>query len=119
MTLAALLSEECEILTYDTVGTDRYGNPVGDWPDWGSGTTVPCRLEQLRREELTTDRATQVAAWRLYLPSGTEITGKDRVRTAEGLMEVDGPPRRMRTPRGEHHVVAYLRQARDTSLGGS
>lgn len=113
MTLLSLLTEAAEILSFTQSGEDAYGNPRPTWDAEGSGTAVYGRLEQIARDENVTDRDTQVTRWRFYMPAGTVITGRDRLATSEGVLEVEGPPRRMRTPTGEHHVVAYLRQAAD------
>lgn len=113
MSFAGMLTTTVRILAFDTNGTDPYGNPAPGWADPTAVTPTPARLNQASADELVTDRDTQITTWKLHLPAGTPIGGRDRVLTDEGLMDVHGEPARRRTPRGEHHVIAILRRAVD------
>lgn len=85
---------------------DEYGNLV---EVAGAGVNYPAWLEQTAGDERTEDRDTQLADWLLVLPVGAVIDGNDRVQVEGKTFEVVGPPARVHTPRGEHHVEARLR----------
>ena len=90
--------------------TDRYGRDTLDWSDPDRIDTTGY-LHQESGLERTADRDTQTAQAVLYLPAGTDITGRDRVEMAGHLWGVTGPPDHV-TPPGstvEHHIEVSLR----------
>jgi hypothetical protein len=56
-------------------------------------------------------REAEQANWVLRLPSDVDVSAGDRVAVADqpGTFEVDGPPNRAWTPRGQHHTRVPLR----------
>jgi hypothetical protein len=109
-----LLTDPVEILPHDTDGQDPYGNPVDSWAAPGDGVSVHGRLVPLTADEVDVDRNTQTSTHRLYLPAGTAISGRDRVVTPLGVMEVHGPPRAHTSPfSGPNHVAVELKKADD------
>lgn len=95
---------------------DRYGNTVKDWAadDWEEYRGW---VSQASAAEIGDQREGQVSDWRLFLPTGTPISGGDRVEwigetpgSEDITFEVIGPPSRPWRPgSGEHHVEADLR----------
>lgn len=85
---------------------DAHGNR--GWED-GDPQTYPALLQQLSAEEQMQDRTEQAADWRLFLPPAAVVDGDSKVVVDGKPYEVVGPPDRLRTPRGEHHVEARLR----------
>lgn len=107
MSFARLLSRTATVIPVTTgPGLDEYGNPV---EVVAAGVNYPAWLEQTASEERTEDRDTQLADWLLVLPAGAVVDGNDRVQVEGKTFEVVGPPARVHTPRGEHHVEARLR----------
>lgn len=106
MSFARLRSRAVEVIPVAQTGTDEYGNPV---EVESAPVLYQGYLEQTTAVEVTTDRDTQKADWLLVLPEGAVIDGTDRVQVDGQVFEVVGPPARVHTPRGEHHVEARLR----------
>lgn len=104
-----LLTTPVTILRAQRVA-DRYGRDTLDW-------TAPDRVDTtgyLHQEsglEKTADRDTQSAQAVLYLPAGTDVTGRDRVEVAGHTWGITGPPDRVIPPGSsvEHHVEVSLR----------
>lgn len=100
-----LLTEMVTILNRQTGdGDDDWGRPPETWPE--PGTDIPGRLELAAPDEGTDEQDVQFGRRRLFLPAGTTISGRDRVRVDGILYEVVGPPIIHRTPRGPHHIEA-------------
>ena len=107
MSLTGLLVHDITIVRAGST-TDRYGATEKDW-DNPTETEVKGWLTQASGTEDRSDgREAQVGSWLLYLPVDTDIVGGDRVTWGSTTFEVDGPPQRAWTPRGEHHVEARL-----------
>lgn len=104
-----LLSTPVTILRATRV-TDRYGRDSLDWssPDRIDTTGY---LHQQSALERTADRDTQSAQALLFLPAGTDITGRDRVQIAGHTWGVTGPPDHVMAAGSatEHHVEVSLR----------
>lgn len=106
MTVEALMVRDVTILSAAS-STDRYGNPTNDWAA-ATSTATKGWLAQQARDEVLGNRDAQTSGWVVYLPAGTVIDGSDRVVVDGQTFEVDGPPNRAWSPRGEHHVEAAL-----------
>lgn len=107
MSLTTLLAHDVTILTPGTTA-NRYGDST---PNWATATSVASKawVSQRSSVEDLDHREAQVSGWVVFLPEDTAITGRDRVVWGSVTFEVDGPPNRAWTPRGEHHVEANLR----------
>lgn len=88
--------------------TDVYGNTTDNWSAATSTAAVGWVTDRESGED-TRDRDQQTRLWKLYAPADTDVTGHDRVVCDSLTFEVVGPPARVWTPRGEHHVEADLR----------
>lgn len=94
----AAMSTEVE-RTFDTSGVihrrsdgaeDDYGNPVDTYtPD---GAAIDVGLVHTASREITVDRDTQISDWFARLPTGTSISGRDRIVSGGATYEVLGPP---------------------------
>ncbi len=72
-------------------------------------TRVKGWLHQLSESELqSATRDAKISTHVLRLPEGTDVLPVDRVRIDGQLFDVDGPPARVWTPGGEHHVKVSL-----------
>lgn len=89
-------------------GTDRYGNESLDWSAASSWVTKGW-LARVDESEDQDGRDALISGWRLFLPVGTDVDGRDRVVIDGTTYELDGPPARPWTPDGEHHVECRLR----------
>lgn len=108
MSFAGLLVHDITIRRAGAT-TDRYSATIKNWDD-STDTDVNGWITQSSGLEDHTDgREAQVGSWVLFLPTGTDILGGDRVVWESYTFEVDGPPQRAWTPRGEHHIEARLR----------
>lgn len=108
MTLRNLLVHDITIRRAGTT-EDRYGATIKDW-DNPTDTDVDGWIAQSSALEVTDlGREGQRSDWTLFLPDGTDIIGGDRVLWSGTTYEVDGPPNRAWTPRGEHHIEARLK----------
>jgi hypothetical protein len=93
-----------------TAVADRYGHTRIDW-------TNPTRLDThgylhyKTAAERATDRDVQSAEATLFLPPGTDVTGRDRVEVGGHVWGVVGPPERIVPPGSstEHHIEIELR----------
>jgi len=105
--LDRLLTERVTVVRA-AVTRDRYGNAGTDW-DTATRTDTPAWIEPTGASENDDQRSGQRAVWRLIVPVGVDITGRDRIEYQGETFEIDGPPLTLRTPRGPHHVEAVLR----------
>lgn len=107
MSLARLMVHDVTVVHAATTN-DEYGTPQ---KNWATATRVETKgwITQVRSDEVTPDRETQTADWVAFLPLETDVDGFDRLEWGSLTYEVDGPPLRAWTPRGEHHVEARLR----------
>lgn len=107
MSLARLMDQPITILHAPTAA-NRYG---GNDLDWANATTTDtvCWVNDIASTEVVDGRDALVSHWHLYLPAGTAITGKDRVRIDGQLYEVDGPISTASRPgKGVHHLECHL-----------
>lgn len=108
MSLTALLVHDVSIVRAGST-TDRYGATIKNWATATTTATSGWVTQVSGVEDRTDGREAQVGTWVLYLPVDTDVVGGDRVVWESYTFEVDGPPNRAWTPRGEHHVEARLR----------
>lgn len=107
MSLARLLSQRCEVVTYGETGTDQLGNTI-------RGETgryeYPCRLWLVDSVERT-GTADVVDAWQAILPpeAAAVVSAGARLEAEGRVFEVRGTPDVKRTPRGVSHVSVTLR----------
>lgn len=89
----------------------------GNWlPGTPSTSSYPCRLERGhggRQSRTDTSEDYEGAermssTWLLFLPATADITGRDLVTVEGREFDVDGEPVVLRTPRGAHHIEAFL-----------
>lgn len=107
MSLAGLLVHDVTIVTPgSTVG--RYGDAVKDWAT-ATETATKGWVARRSQDEVNGHREAQVSEWVLYVTADVALSGADRVVWGAYTFEVDGPPVRAWTPRGEHHVEVPLR----------
>jgi head-tail adaptor len=108
VSLARLLARTVTIKRAGST-TDRYGASVKNW-NTATTTATTGWLSQASSVEVNDlGREGQESLWTLVLPVDTDILGGDRVTIEGTTYEVDGPPNRAWTPRGEHHVEARLK----------
>lgn len=87
---------------------DRYGDDALDWENAGETQTVGW-FNDTSATEVIDGRDALVSHWHLYLPPSADITGRDRVRIAGVLYEVDGPISTASRPgKGVHHLECHL-----------
>lgn len=107
MTLTALLSRPCTIISREAVGDiDDYGNEV---PEESSVDTV-CELQQIQRDEPAGEGEFSDTRWVAIFPAGTELKTSDAVLIDGKTYELEGDPWAVRNPRlgTESHVEATL-----------
>jgi hypothetical protein len=95
------------------VTTDRYGNTARDWSRASTVSTPAWVERQAGRQgsgsgESLAGRDELYSTFRLVLPVGVLIEGRDRVDYDGRTFEVQGPPDTVLTPRGAHHIEAIL-----------
>lgn len=93
-----MFGEDVTILSRVQTGTDRYGNPVYDWPS--PGTTVRgCAVAPRTSEEPTQiNRMPVYDGMTVYAPPGTAVGPHDRIVVRGVLYEVDGEAGDWRSP---------------------
>ncbi len=107
MSVELLMTRVVTIQRRDGGAKDKYGNEI---PYTSSTVTVQGHIEQTSEQEITLDRETYISEWRIFLPAGTEIDGKDRVIVDGQTFEIIGPPAHPWRPgTGEHHVLCQAR----------
>lgn len=91
--------------------TADYGNGTQD--DWDNATEVPvtgCSVQPVTAPEYTVDRINIATRWAAWLPAGTPVSGRSRVRWRGDIYDVDGDPQVWDfAPVG--HVVVNLRRS--------
>lgn len=99
---------EVTILT-PALSTDRYG---GDTETFGTaGNPVMGWLSQTSNDEPQSDgRDPLVTGLVLFLPTGTEISGRDRVMIDDTTYTVEGRPNDAWSPSGSHHLEVRLQE---------
>ena len=104
MTITATL-----VTVTDDGDEDVYGNAT----ERETSTSVRCELQQARRIEEDGSENWQVGVWRLFLPSGTSVSGVDRIEIDDVSYEFEGPPWPVRNPRTGlvSHIEATVRQS--------
>lgn len=106
MSLSSLMVHDVTVVHAATI-TDRYGNLTKDWTN-PTRTTVRGWVARRSETEVVDGREAEVSDWVVFLPTGTVITGGDRVEWNGNVFEVNGPPNEAWTPRGPHHIEAQL-----------
>jgi hypothetical protein len=107
----SLLTRTATVEPYEPTTDDDFndeviawGEPV-DYPAWFNSAPTGGALT-----ELTVERDTAMEEDLVFLPAGAVINYLSRVTRDDGVVfQVYGPPDRVFTPRGEHHVEAKLR----------
>lgn len=110
MSIDNLFTTTVTIVTPATVTSTRYNSERPDW-DHPSEVDAIGWLTELSTVEVLDGRDTVVSGWRLFLPAGTAITARDRVRIDGDTFDVDGQPHSATSPAGEHHIEVTLRRA--------
>lgn len=87
--------------------TTAHNDRKADWAH-ATSTTVRCWVSQQSSREIRDGRAAEIRQWVGFFEAGTDIVAGDRVVVDGSTFEVDGPPHRAWSPRGEHHVEAIL-----------
>lgn len=107
MTFAALLTQQVEVLSAAVV-TTRSGDTEHDWkhPTVVTATKGFLQRRNSDDEELRRDRKWQRA--KLYLLDKTPVLSTSRVRVQGEVWEVIGPPIKVFSPRGEHHIQCWV-----------
>ena len=104
-----LLRDLAHVLRAGTL-TTRAGDVVADWSSPVTVATVPAFFQYRTSSEDTDHRDRQIVTARLYLETGVDITGSDRVVwVGQGItFEVVGPPRLTGRPGRGHHLEVDL-----------
>jgi hypothetical protein len=89
----AMTGEDVVILTASTA-TDEYGNTIEDWdnPTETTVTTIAPLEPRPVGEAFIDSRNAVTSGWTLYLPAGTEVAPRDRVRVRGEEYPVQGQP---------------------------
>lgn len=107
MSVIDLLTQDVAVVAVTEGAVDDYGNPT---ETWATVATEKGRFEQRSGEERSTDRATIISDWVLYLNPDTVVTASSRVADSYGrTFEVVGPPAMMSAPNRDVYVEASLR----------
>jgi hypothetical protein len=93
------------------LAVDRSGGEIKDWANPEVVFSGKGWLGRLAESEVGGNRSAEQATWVLRLPAAVDVTADDRVTVTDqpGTFEVDGPPNRSWTPRGQHHTRVPLR----------
>jgi hypothetical protein len=105
-----LLPTPVVISSYTDGTSDAHGVPARTFTDQ---LPVNGRLQQIAGTEVTAGVQETVADWLLFLPAGTVLDARDRVKALGLVLEVVGPPARIVGRYSEHHVEAKLRSVGD------
>lgn len=98
-----------EVINPGTKPTD-YGTGTQD--DWDAATTVPvngCSVQPFAAPAYTVDRKNITTRWTVWMPAGSPVSGRSRVRYDGEVYEVDGDPQRWGFPPADHVVVNLRR----------
>lgn len=97
------------VLVRPSSSTDAYGNTVYAYAGSATRTTIAAWLQQDKRTEPRTDGRDPLEQVWLIMTNHEDITGLDRIEYDSIVYEVEGPPEKVYTPAGVHHVEATLR----------
>jgi hypothetical protein len=100
---------DVEILTAATT-TDRYGDTVLSWTSPTVEDTKVWLAQNSATEPQGEGRDPLVTDLVLFLPTGTTIDGRNRVRIDGTTYTVEGRPRDAWTPGGSHHLEVNLQE---------
>ena len=108
-----LAAEGIQVLRAPLV-TNEYGDQQRDWPNAVvvSSSSSGWRVDPSTAfEQNDTTRDAEVTVWRAYGPLSADVEADDRVVSRGETFEVDEPPARFRSPRGNlGHTVLMLKQ---------
>lgn len=93
-------------LTHPTTSTDAYNDTT---LTYSGGTSITAWLQQNTRTEPHTDGRNPLEQTWLLVTNEEDVRGRDRVTFDDAVYEVEGPPEKVYTPAGFHHVEATLR----------
>jgi hypothetical protein len=106
-----LLNRPCQIVHRSPSDTeDDYGNVIADH----LVSATVCEFQQDARKEHDGTNDLSESKWRIFLPTGTDITSGDQVVVDGKTYEVDGEPESVRNPRTRtmsHLEVTVVRTA--------
>jgi hypothetical protein len=104
-----LINQRAVVSTRSDATVDRYNNAVATYTD---GPPTTCYIELQTAKEITIDRETYVSDWRVWLPPGTVVSGRDLIVTTDATFEIVGNPENVWNPRTRtaSHVVADVRR---------
>lgn len=109
MSIDRFYVREVEILPPAAGAADRYGSTSVTFP--AAGTVVMGWLSQTDQTEPQQDgRDPLVTGLVLFLPAGTEITGRHRVIIGEDTYTVEGQPHDAWSPSASHHLEVRLQK---------
>jgi hypothetical protein len=103
--LADLMHQNVAIFA-PSVGVSRAGDPTLDWDEPILIETVKGWIQSRRSAEDESLRNRRTEHGRLYVPADADIKSTSRVRVNGQMWQVIGPPRKVFTPRGPHHIEA-------------
>jgi hypothetical protein len=114
MSFNSLLIHSVGISKRTTGSTDRYGDEV---VTYAAPVSTAARVEQLTGQaasvEILRNRDTRLTWFRVFLPSGTDVAGLDRIIWGTRTLEVDGEPATLYNSVGAHHVTAIGKEIKD------
>ena len=101
---------EVQIVTPVTAASgDRYGSASVSFA--AAGRTVMGWVSQTSADEPQSDgRDPLITGLVLFLPTGTRITGRDRVILDDVTYTVEGTPHDAWSPAGSHHLEVRLQE---------
>lgn len=94
-------------LTHPTTSTDAYNNTTLTYG--GGGASITAWLQQNTRTEPRSDGRDPLEQTWLLMTNEEDVRGRDRVTFDGTVYEVEGPPEKVYSPAGLHHVEATLR----------
>lgn len=106
MSLASLMVRTVTVIHAST-RVDAYGDNQPKWDTAAESTTSGWLAQQSSIENRDGRNATS-SSLVLYLPAGTVITARDRVRIDGTTYELVSEPLSAWTPRGEHHLEVFV-----------
>jgi hypothetical protein len=89
--------------------TDSYNNTVTDWGAAASRTDMAAWLQQNTRTEPRSDGRDPLEQTWLLITNEDDVLGTDRFEIDGTTYEVEGPPEKVYTPAGYHHLETTLR----------
>lgn len=106
MSLQSLMVRDVAII-HAGARTDAYGDTQPNWSTATETTTNGWLSQQSSIEDRQNRNATS-SQLILFLPTGTVITARDRVRIDGTVYELVSEPLSAWTPRGEHHLEVFV-----------